>query len=182
MPYWTVALRSVFQNGWSEHSVGSVNQTRPPCVNQMGKTHSKPLAAWVRHAMCELALSVLHEFIQVSLGNQLHGQHQRTWFWPSHSGYNTPGGRYGVSFWGLDTVYQQTINLVIVGSFTMTTTGGCTEVAPVPVVPWGLSSPPYMVNPSLATGRHSSHLQPSTRSDQHQQVTKEPNQEAEAMQ
>jgi len=23
-----------------------VNQTRPHCVNQMGKTHSKPLAAW----------------------------------------------------------------------------------------------------------------------------------------
>jgi len=23
----------------------SVNQTRPHCVNQMGKTHSKPLAA-----------------------------------------------------------------------------------------------------------------------------------------
>jgi len=31
-----------------------VNQTRPHCVNQMGKTHSKPLAA--RHAMCESAL------------------------------------------------------------------------------------------------------------------------------
>ena len=34
----------------------SVNQTRPHCVNQMGKTHSKPLAArhgrgtaWARH-------------------------------------------------------------------------------------------------------------------------------------
>jgi len=25
--------------------MGSVNQTRPNCVNQMGKTHSKPLAA-----------------------------------------------------------------------------------------------------------------------------------------
>ena len=40
----------------------SVNQTRPHCVNQMGKTHSKPLAArhgrttaWARHAMCESA-------------------------------------------------------------------------------------------------------------------------------
>jgi hypothetical protein len=39
-------------------------QTQPHCVNQMGKTHSKPLAArygrgtaraW--HAMCELALT-----------------------------------------------------------------------------------------------------------------------------
>ena len=41
----------------------SVNQTGPHCVNQMGKTHSKPLAArngrgtaWARHAMCESAL------------------------------------------------------------------------------------------------------------------------------
>jgi len=40
-----------------------VNQTRPHCVIQMGKTHSKPLAArhgrrtaWARHAMCESAL------------------------------------------------------------------------------------------------------------------------------
>ena len=38
------------------HGVASVNQTRPHCVNQMGKTHSKPLAArngrwtaWARH-------------------------------------------------------------------------------------------------------------------------------------
>jgi len=37
-----------------------VNQTRPHCVNQMGKTHYKPLAArygrgkaWAQHAMCE---------------------------------------------------------------------------------------------------------------------------------
>jgi hypothetical protein len=40
-----------------------MNQTRPHCVNQMVKTHSKPLAArhgrgtaWARHAMCESAL------------------------------------------------------------------------------------------------------------------------------
>ena len=46
----------------SEHGMGmaSVNQTRPHCVNQMGNTHTKPLAArpgrgtaWVRHVMCE---------------------------------------------------------------------------------------------------------------------------------
>ena len=44
----------------------SVNQTWPHCVNEMGKTHSKPLAArhsrgtaWARHAMCESALSLL---------------------------------------------------------------------------------------------------------------------------
>ena len=36
--------------------MASVNQTRPQCVNRMGKTHSKPLAArlgrgkaWARH-------------------------------------------------------------------------------------------------------------------------------------
>jgi hypothetical protein len=55
------------------HGMASVNQTRPHCVNQMGKTHYKPLAArhghgtgaawarhghgtgaaWARHVMCE---------------------------------------------------------------------------------------------------------------------------------
>jgi len=45
--------------------MASVNQTRPHCVNQMGKTLSKPLAArhgrgtaWARHAMCESAFIV----------------------------------------------------------------------------------------------------------------------------
>jgi hypothetical protein len=44
--------------------MASVNQTRPHCVNQMGETHSKPLAArhgrgtaWARHAMCESAFT-----------------------------------------------------------------------------------------------------------------------------
>jgi hypothetical protein len=48
-----VALR---RTAWSEHGMASVNQTRLHCVNQMGKTHSKPLAArhvrgtaWARH-------------------------------------------------------------------------------------------------------------------------------------
>ena len=55
---------------WARHGNGmaSVNQTRPHCVNQMGKTHSKPLAArhgrgtaWPQHAMCESAFKdVLH--------------------------------------------------------------------------------------------------------------------------
>jgi hypothetical protein len=31
--------------------VASVNQTRPHCVNKMGKTHSKPLAARHGHGM-----------------------------------------------------------------------------------------------------------------------------------
>ena len=41
---------------WHGDGMASVNQTRPRCVNQMGKTHSKPLAArhsrgtaWARH-------------------------------------------------------------------------------------------------------------------------------------
>ena len=45
--------------------MASVNQTRPHCVNKMGKTHSKPLAAWhgggtarARRAMCESAFNV----------------------------------------------------------------------------------------------------------------------------
>jgi hypothetical protein len=55
---------------WTHHGHGmaSVNQTRPHCVNRMGKTHSKPLAArhgrgtaWARHGhgmlMCESALN-----------------------------------------------------------------------------------------------------------------------------
>jgi hypothetical protein len=47
------------------HGMASVNQTRPHCVNQMGKRHSKPLAArhgrgtpWAQHAVCELTLTV----------------------------------------------------------------------------------------------------------------------------
>jgi hypothetical protein len=33
------------------HGMASVNQTRPRCVNQMGKTHSKSLAARHWHGM-----------------------------------------------------------------------------------------------------------------------------------
>jgi hypothetical protein len=60
MPRCAVALRSRFQNGmvlaWHGGGVACVNQTRPHCVNQMGKTQSKLLAArhgrgtaWERH-------------------------------------------------------------------------------------------------------------------------------------
>jgi hypothetical protein len=58
-PCCAVALR---RTAWARHGPGmaSVNQTRPHCINQMEKTHSKPLAvrhgrgmAWARHAMCE---------------------------------------------------------------------------------------------------------------------------------
>jgi hypothetical protein len=41
-PCCAVALR---RTAWSERGMASVNQTRPYCVNQMGKKHSKPLAA-----------------------------------------------------------------------------------------------------------------------------------------
>jgi hypothetical protein len=68
MPRCCVALRGRFQNGmivaWHGRGMAYVNQTRPHCVNQMGKTQSKPLAerhgkgtAWERHGMCELALN-----------------------------------------------------------------------------------------------------------------------------
>jgi hypothetical protein len=47
---------------WHGHGKASVNQTRLHCANQMGKTHSKTLAArhgrgmaWARHATCESA-------------------------------------------------------------------------------------------------------------------------------
>jgi hypothetical protein len=60
MPRCAVALRSRFQNGlvveWHGRDMAYVNQTRPHCVNQMGKTRSKSLAArhdrgtaWARH-------------------------------------------------------------------------------------------------------------------------------------
>ena len=68
---WTdVLCRDLEKNGmvgaWHGHGMASVNQTRPHCVNQMGKTHSKHLAAWARrgggmgtawarHGMCESA-------------------------------------------------------------------------------------------------------------------------------
>jgi hypothetical protein len=62
-----VLCRGLEKNGMVRaghgHGMESVNQTRPYCVNQMGNTHSKPLAArhvrgtaWARHAMCESAL------------------------------------------------------------------------------------------------------------------------------
>ena len=70
---------------WHRHGMAIVNQIRPHCVNQMGKTHSKPLAArhgrgtawarhghgmgtaWARHAMCESALRKLVPFVLSSI-------------------------------------------------------------------------------------------------------------------
>jgi len=55
---------------WHGRGMASVNQTRPHCVNQTGKTHSKPLAArcgrgtaWARHAMRESALKRVIQFL-----------------------------------------------------------------------------------------------------------------------
>jgi hypothetical protein len=65
---------------WARHGHGmtSVNQTRPHCVNQMGKTHSKPLAAWhgrrtawARHAMWESALREPHRSCQATDGGAI---------------------------------------------------------------------------------------------------------------
>ena len=53
---------------WHGRCMASVNQTRPHCLNQMGKTHSKPLAArhgrgtaWTRRAMSESAFTHLQQ-------------------------------------------------------------------------------------------------------------------------
>jgi hypothetical protein len=49
---------------WHGNGMACVNQIRAHCVNQMGKTQSKPLAegqgrgtAWERYGMCESAFS-----------------------------------------------------------------------------------------------------------------------------
>ena len=58
-----VLCRDLEKNGvvraWHGRGMASVNQTRPHCINQMGKTHSKPLGArhgrgtaWAWHVMC----------------------------------------------------------------------------------------------------------------------------------
>jgi hypothetical protein len=69
MPRCAVALRSRFQNGmvvaWHGRGMTCVNQTRSHCVDQMGKTQSKPSAkrhgrraAWEWHGVCELTLTL----------------------------------------------------------------------------------------------------------------------------
>jgi hypothetical protein len=64
---WPWEERHCQSMAWARHGHGmaGVNQTRPHCVNQMGKTRSKPLAArhgrgtaWARHALCESAFRV----------------------------------------------------------------------------------------------------------------------------
>jgi hypothetical protein len=71
MVHYAGAFRSLFQNGgrgmaraWHGLGMACVNQTWPHCVNQMGKTQTKPLATWRgEHSMCELALWVLNSCI-----------------------------------------------------------------------------------------------------------------------
>jgi hypothetical protein len=65
MPRCSVALRGRFQNGmvvaWQGNRMACVNQTRPHCVNQMGKTIWTLIGTeWERHGMCELALNRAH--------------------------------------------------------------------------------------------------------------------------
>jgi hypothetical protein len=66
-----MALTGRFQKGIVVARQGNgmvcVNQTRPHCVNKMGKTQSKALperhgrgTAWERHGMCESAFMALH--------------------------------------------------------------------------------------------------------------------------
>jgi hypothetical protein len=65
-----VLCRGLEKNGmvraWHGHGMESLTQTRPHCVNQTGKTHSKALEArlgrgkaWARHAMCESAFRII---------------------------------------------------------------------------------------------------------------------------
>jgi hypothetical protein len=49
---------------WHGNGMACVNQTQPHCVNQMGKSQSKPLVA--RHGMCELAFRA-HCFVHLIL-------------------------------------------------------------------------------------------------------------------
>jgi hypothetical protein len=55
MPRCAVALRRLFPNGmvvaWHGRGMACMNQTRPYCVNQMGRTQSKPLVEWHGHGM-----------------------------------------------------------------------------------------------------------------------------------
>jgi hypothetical protein len=57
---------------WHVRGMASVNQALPHFVNQMGKTHSKPLAArhgrgtaWARHAMCESVFNCMKDTMQI---------------------------------------------------------------------------------------------------------------------
>ena len=46
---------------WHGHGMASVNRTWPHCVNQMGKTHSKPLACTFK--IMKIILTTIHKHI-----------------------------------------------------------------------------------------------------------------------
>jgi hypothetical protein len=48
---WSCCAVALRRTAWHGRGMASVNQTRPHCVNQMGKTHSKHLAARHGHGM-----------------------------------------------------------------------------------------------------------------------------------
>ena len=69
-----------------------VNQTRPHCVNQMGKTHSKPLVArhgrgtaWARHATCESDTTALCKSNGKTHSKPLAARHGRGTAWARHA-------------------------------------------------------------------------------------------------
>jgi hypothetical protein len=62
--------------GLEKNGMASVNQTRPHCVNQMGKTHSKLLEAWhgrgmawARHAMNKSAYNLSTKTLSQEIAN-----------------------------------------------------------------------------------------------------------------
>ena len=67
------------RTAWWEHGMASVNHTRPHSVNQMGKTHSKPLAA--RHAMCESTFKCRYAVELLIVDTQLQQYNARKEFW-----------------------------------------------------------------------------------------------------
>ena len=77
---------------WHGRGMASVNQTLPHCVNKMGKTHSKPLAArhgrgtaWARHAMCEQTLPHCVNQMGKTHSKPLADRHGRGTAWARHA-------------------------------------------------------------------------------------------------
>jgi len=64
---------------WHGRGMASVNQTRPHCVNQMGKTHSKPLVA--RHGRGTAGARHGHGMLCV---NRPKSDHKNGWILVSH--------------------------------------------------------------------------------------------------
>jgi hypothetical protein len=79
-----VLCRGLEKNGvvgaWHGHGMANMNQAQPHCLNQMGRTHSKPLVArhgrgiaWARHAMCESTLNAQRTYISTTINNSYTG-------------------------------------------------------------------------------------------------------------